>query len=382
MTPFLNLKSAYSELKHDIDAAVARVLDSGWYILGPEVETFEAEWAAFCEARYAVGLANGLDALILSLRALDIGAGDEVIVPSNTYIATWLAVSSVGAVPVPVEPYPATHNIDVSRIEAAITERTRVIMPVHLYGQPADMDPILEIARKHSLRVIEDAAQAHGARYKGKRIGAHGDIACWSFYPGKNLGAMGDGGAITTDNPDLAERISLLRNYGSREKYVNLETGVNSRLDPVQAAILKVKLKVLDEWTERRRKVANAYTEALEGSGLILPYVPDWAEPVWHLYVVRSPERDALQARLTEAGIGTLIHYPIPPHMQEAYAKLGLAPDALPLARDLAAEVLSLPMGPQLNSEQVVNVIAQIQNDAQSDPVPAPMVAARGAKGF
>ncbi len=366
MTPFLDLKSAYSELKHEIDAATARVLESGWYVLGPEVEAFEAEWATFCEARYAVGLANGLDALILSLRALDIGVGDEVIVPSNTYIATWLAVSSVGAFPVPVEPDPATHNIDVSRIEAAITERTRVIMPVHLYGQPADMDPILEIARKHSLRVIEDAAQAHGARYKGKRIGAHGDIACWSFYPGKNLGAMGDGGAITTDNPELADRISLLRNYGSREKYVNLEAGVNSRLDPVQAAILKVKLKVLDEWTERRRKVAETYTEALERTELILPYVPDWAEPVWHLYVVRSAERDALQSRLFEAGIGTLIHYPIPPHMQEAYTKLGLAPDALPLARDLAAEVLSLPMGPQLNSEQISNIIRQIQSDAQS----------------
>src|SRR6056297_3919445 len=263
MIPFLDLRAAYLELKFDIDTATARVLDSGWYILGPEVEAFEAEWAAYCEARHAVGLANGLDALTLSLRALEIGPGDEVIVPSNTYIATCLAVAGVGATPVPVEPDPATHNIDPARIEAAITPQTRAILPVHLYGQPADMDPILGIARRHGLRVIEDAAQAHGARYKGKRIGAHGDIVCWSFYPGKNLGAMGDAGAITTDDPDLAERISLLRNYGSRQKYVNEEAGINSRLDPVQAAVLRVKLKVLDEWTERRRKLAAAYTEGL-----------------------------------------------------------------------------------------------------------------------
>lgn len=361
--PFLDLRAAYLELKPEIDAATARVLDSGWYIGGPEVEAFEAEWAAFCEARHAVGLANGLDALTLSLRALDIGKGDEVIVPSNTYIATWLAVSGVGAVPVPVEPDPATHNIDPARIAAAITPRTRAICPVHLYGQPADMDRILDIARAHGLRVIEDAAQAHGARYKGRRIGAHGDIACWSFYPGKNLGAMGDAGAVTTNDAALAERIALLRNYGSRRKYVNEEAGVNSRLDPVQAAILRIKLAVLDDWTERRRAVAAAYAEGLAGSGLMLPHVPDWAEPAWHLYVVRSPARDALQARLTEAGVSTLIHYPIPPHMQNAYARLGVAPDTLPLARQLAAEVLSLPMGPHLapdDMRQVAQAMATV----------------------
>ncbi len=271
-----------------------------------------------------------------------------MIVPSNTYIATWLAVSQVGATPVPVEPDPATYNIDSARIEDAITPRTRAVLPVHLYGQPADMDPILEIARRHNLRVIEDAAQAHGARYKGKRIGAHGDIVCWSFYPGKNLGALGDAGAVTTNDPDLAQRVALLRNYGSRQKYVNEEAGVNSRLDPVQAAILRVKLSVLDSWTDRRRAVAATYTEGLQDTGLILPHVPDWVEPVWHLYVVRTAERTALQTRLAEAGIGTLIHYPIAPHMQEAYADLGIAADALPLARNMADQVLSLPMGPQL----------------------------------
>ena len=352
MIPFLDLGAAYRELKPEIDAAVSRVLDSGWYVLGPEVEAFEAEWAAYCEAKHAVGLANGLDALILALRALDIGPGDEVIVPSNTYIATWLAVSGVGATPVPVEPDPATHNIDPTQIEAAITPRTRAILPVHLYGQPADLDPILDIARRHGLRVIEDAAQAHGARYKGRRIGAHSDIVCWSFYPGKNLGALGDAGAITTNDAALAERVALLRNYGSRQKYVNEVAGVNSRLDPVQAAILRVKLGVLDDWTERRRAIAAVYFATLAGSDFVLPVVPDWAEPVWHLFVVRTSHRHAVQAQLTEAGIGTLIHYPVPPHMQKAYADLGMAPDHLPLARKLANEVLSLPIGPNLDAAQ------------------------------
>ena len=360
--PFLDLHSAYSELKLDIDASVLRIFESGWYILGPEVEAFEAEWASYCGAQHAVGLANGLDALTLSLRALDIGPGDEVIVPSNTYIATWLAVSGVGATPIPVEPDPHTHNIDVTQIEAAITQRTRAILPVHLYGQPADLDPILEIARRNGLRVIEDAAQAHGARYKGRRIGSHGDIVCWSFYPGKNLGALGDAGAVTTDDAALAERIALLRNYGSRQKYVNEEAGVNSRLDPIQAAVLRVKLRALDAWTERRRALAQTYSEALNDSGLILPEVPDWAEPAWHLYVVRSQKRDALQDQLTNAGIGTLIHYPIPPHMQTAYASMGLSPDDLPVARDLSNQVLSLPMGPHLDAASVKIVTQTILN--------------------
>ena len=362
MIPFLELGASYRELKPEIDAAVSRVLESGWYILGPEVEAFEAEWAAYCDAKHAVGLANGLDALTLALRALDIGPGDEVIVPSNTYIATWLAVSGVGATPVPVEPDQATHNIDPARIEAAITSRTRALLPVHLYGQPADMDLILDIAKRHGLRVIEDAAQAHGARYKGQRIGAHGDIVCWSFYPGKNLGALGDAGAITTDDTALAERVALLRNYGSRQKYVNEEAGLNSRLDPIQAAVLRVKLEVLDEWTERRRTVATAYTVGMAQSDVILPHVPDWAEPAWHLYVVRTSDREALQDRMTEAGIGTLIHYPIPPHMQKAYTDMEIMPEALPMARDLASEVLSLPMGPQLSLDQVQNIVNALKN--------------------
>jgi len=357
MIPFLDLGAAYRELKTEIDSAVMRVLDSGWYVLGPEVEAFEAEWAAYCGADHAVGLANGLDALILALRALDVGPGHEVIVPSNTYIATWLAVSSVGATPVPVEPDPATHNIDHSRIESAITPRTKAIIPVHLYGQPADMDPILALARKYELVVVEDAAQAHGARYRSRRIGGHGDVVCWSFYPGKNLGALGDSGAITTNRTDVADRIKMLRNYGSREKYVNEALGVNSRLDPVQAAVLRVKLHHLDRWTDHRRCIAAAYMDKLNNTDLILPHVPDWADPAWHLFVVRTAAREDLQQRLTKAGIGSLIHYPIPPHMQQAYAGMMIRPDSLPLARTLASEVLSLPIGPHLTMDQAQAVI-------------------------
>lgn len=357
MIPFLDLGAAYDELSAEIDAAVARVLASGWYIGGGEVTAFEEAWADFVKAQYCVGLGNGLDALILSLRACDIGPGDAVIVPSNTYIATWLAVSAVGAEIIPVEPDPATHNIDPALIEAGITPQTRAILPVHLYGQPADMDPILEIAHRRGLRVIEDAAQCHGARYKGQRIGAHSDVVCWSFYPGKNLGALGDGGAITTNNADIAARIRRLGNYGSDQKYVNIERGVNSRLDPIQAAMLRVKLDHLDAWTDRRREIAATYTEALAKTDLILPHVPNWADPVWHLYVVRSPDRDATQTRMSKVEVGSLIHYPIPPHMQEAYADLNIAKDSFPLARTLAEEVISLPIGPQMDSDAQARVI-------------------------
>lgn len=358
--PFLDLGAAYRELKTEIDVAVLRVMNSGLFILGPEVDAFEEEWAKYCDAKYAVGLANGLDALIMALQALDVGPGDEVIVPSNTYIATWLAVSAVGATPVPVEPNSNTYNIDINLIAAAITQKTKVILPVHLYGQPADMDPILTLARQHDIRVVEDAAQAHGAYYKKKRIGGHGDIVCWSFYPGKNLGAMGDGGAITTNRADLADKVKVLSNYGSRTKYVNEVQGVNSRLDPIQAAVLGVKLKYLDEWSERRRKIADIYTKALKGTDLILPYVPDWAEPVWHLYVVRSNNRNTLQRRIEASGIGTLIHYPIPPHMQEAYSGLGISDNHFPLASQISDEILSLPIGPQMEIQQasyVCNII-------------------------
>jgi dTDP-4-amino-4,6-dideoxygalactose transaminase len=360
MIPFLDLRAAYLELRSEIDVAVARVLDSGWYIGGGEVSSFEADFAAYCEAAHCVGVGNGLDALELALRALEIGPGDEVIVPSNTYIATWLAISAVGAVPVPVEPDPATHNIDPARIEAALTPRSRAILPVHLYGQPADLDPILALARSRGLAVVEDAAQAHGARYKGRRIGGHGDIVCWSFYPGKNLGALGDGGAVTTNDEALAQRVRMLGNYGSRQKYINEIRGENSRLDPVQAAILRVKLAHLDAWNDRRRAIADRYRAALASRGLVLPHVPDWAEPAWHLFVVRSPERDALQARLGAAGVQTLIHYPVPPHMQAAYADAGFAPDDLPLARRLADEVLSLPIGPHLSVEGAERVGIQV----------------------
>lgn len=361
MIPFLDMKAPHVELREEITTAIARVVDSGWYILGPEVDAFEADYAAYCEASHCIGLANGLDALHLALRAMDVGPGDEVIVPSNTYIATWLAVSQCGATPVPVEPDERTYNIDPSLIEAAITPRTKVILPVHLYGQPADMDPILAIARKHGLRVLEDGAQAHGARYKGQRIGAHGDVVTWSFYPGKNLGALGDGGAVTTNDPELADRIRVLRNYGSRVKYVNEVQGWNSRLDPIHAAVLRVKLQHLDEWNARRADIARQYLEGLAHRSLVVPHVPEWAAPAWHLFVVRHPQRDALQQRLSESGVGTLIHYPIPPHRQAAYAESGFGQAAFPLASRMADEVLSLPIGPQQSEAQTQAVIDAVR---------------------
>lgn len=354
--PFLDLRAAYLELKPEIEEAVARVLNSGHYILGPEVDAFEAEWATYCEAQYAVGVANGLDALHLALRAMGVGPGDEVIVPSNTYIATWLAVSQCGATPVPVEPDETTYNINPALIEAAITTRTKVILPVHLYGQPADLDPILAIAHRHGLRVLEDAAQAHGARYKGRRIGAHGDAVAWSFYPGKNLGALGDGGAVTTNDPEIADRLRVLRNYGSRVKYVNEVQGTNSRLDPIQAAVLRVKLQWLDEWNGRRKVIAQQYTTALNQLDLVLPCVPVWADPAWHLYVVRYSQRETLQRCLEDKEVSTLIHYPIPPHEQMAYASSRYAKKTFPLATSMAKEVLSLPIGPHLPTDSAISV--------------------------
>lgn len=362
VVPFLDLRAGYQELKLEIDEAVMRVLDSGWYVLGSEVKSFETEFSTYCGAAHAVGVADGLDALHLALRAMDVGPGDEVIVPSNTYIATWLAVSQCGATPVPVEPIETTYNLDPDLIEEAITPRTKVILPVHLYGQPADMDPILAIAKDHGLRVLEDAAQAHGARYKGKHIGAHGDAVAWSFYPGKNLGAMGDGGAVTTNDAKLADRIRVLRNYGSRQKYINEVQGFNSRLDPIQAAILRVKLSHLDDWNARRAESAKHYLKRLIGTGLILPAVPDWADPVWHLFVVRHGNRDALQQKLGEDGVSSLIHYPIPPHKQLAYVAAEFSPDAYPIASCLADELLSLPIGPQQTEKEIEAVIAAIRS--------------------
>lgn len=354
--PFLDLRAAYLELRSEIDTAVARVLDSGYYIMGPELEAFESEFASYTEAAHCLGVANGLDALHLALRAMDIGQGDEVIVPANTYIATWLAVSQCGAVPVPVEPLEASYNINPALLEAAITPRTKAILPVHLYGQPADLEPILAVARRHDLWVLEDAAQAHGARYRGQRIGAHGDAVAWSFYPGKNLGALGDGGAVTTNDPELAQRIGVLRNYGSRVKYVNEIQGYNSRLDPLQAAVLRVKLRHLDSWNQRRQQLANHYQELLADSDLTLPSIIGGAESAWHLYVVRSPRRDELQRALQAQGIGSLIHYPIPPHRQQAYADTAVAAGSLPLTERMAAEIFSLPIGPQLSPDHVETI--------------------------
>lgn len=359
--PFLNLSAAYLECKAEIDLAIARVLESGRYVLGDEVDAFESDFATHCEVAHAVGVANGLDALHLALLALGVSTGDEVIVPSNTYIATWLAVSQCGATPIPVEPLERTFNLDPALIEAAITPRTKVILPVHLYGQPADLDPILEVARKHGLRVLEDAAQGHGARYNGRRIGGHGDIVAWSFYPGKNLGALGDAGAITTNDADLAARVRVLRNYGSRSKYVNEVRGFNSRLDPLQAAILRVKLQHLAEWNARRRLIAQSYLAGLPGNAITLPDVPAWAEPVWHLFVIRSHKRDTLLEALGKDGITALIHYPIPPHKQAAYADLHIPSVQLPLATKLADETLSLPIWPQMSADQMNHVIDSVR---------------------
>ncbi len=361
MVPFLDLKAINLGHRDALQASFDRVLDSGWYILGAEVTGFEAEYADFCQARHCIGVANGLDALMLALRAMDVGPGDEVIVPANTYIATWLAVSQVGAVPVPVEPDPATFNIDPARIAAAITPRTRVILPVHLYGQPVDMAPVLEIARRHGLRVLEDAAQAHGARLRGQRLGAHGDAVAWSFYPGKNLGALGDGGAVTTDDPALAERLRVLRNYGSRIKYHNEVAGFNSRLDELQAAFLRAKLPQLDAENRRRAEIAEHYLDGLAGLGLELPQAPAFAQCAWHVFVIRHPARDALAAALREAGIGTVIHYPVPPHRQPAYAALGLPEGALPISEAIHAEVLSLPIGPTQTDAQTAQVVAAVK---------------------
>lgn len=353
--PFLDVGRTYQELRPDLDAAIQRVMNSGWYVLGEEVEAFEAEFADYCGAEFCIGVANGLDALQLILRAYGVGRGDDVIVPSHTFIATWLAVTLTGATPVPVDPPDdATYTISPDQIEAAISPRTRAIIPVHLYGCPADMTPIMRIASRHGLKVIEDAAQAHGARYLDRRVGSLGDAAGFSFYPGKNLGAFGDGGAITTNDAELRDRLRSLRNYGSSAKYVHDVQGLNSRLDPLQAAMLRVKLRKLDEWNARRRILAERYRERLTGTGLLQPEIPDGCESVFHLFVIRTTRRDLLQAGLRQAGIETLIHYPIPPHRQGAYNRM--QGQDFPVAERLAGEVLSLPMGPHLTTDEVEGV--------------------------
>lgn len=359
MIRFLDLERIHAGQREALLSACARVLDGGQYVLGPELEAFEAEFAAYCGSRHCVGVANGFEALELVLRAWGIGPGDEVIVPSWTFIATWLAVSAVGAVPVPVEPADGGMLIDPLRVEAAITPATRAIVAVHLYGHPADMTALRVLAQRHGLRLLEDAAQAHGARLGDRRVGALGDAAAFSFYPGKNLGALGDGGAITCDDETLARRLRQLRNYGSSRKYVHEIAGRNSRLDELQAAVLRVKLGRLDADNAHRRALARIYANGLAGTGLVLPGTTARTEPVWHLYVVRSPRRDALQRALGAQGVETGIHYPAACHRQEAYATRRWP--ALPRSERLADEVLSLPMGPHLTVADVQAVCAAVR---------------------
>jgi dTDP-4-amino-4,6-dideoxygalactose transaminase len=362
--PFLDLQPTYAASREAIDAALARVAASGWFILGRELEGFEQQWAAYCGTAHAVGLGNGLDALHLGLKALGVGEGDEVIVPSNTYIATWLAVSQCGATPVPVEPDPRTYNLDPARIEAAITPRTKVVLPVHLYGQPADMDAINAVAARHGLRVLDDCAQAHAARWRGRRVGGLADVSAWSFYPGKNLGAMGDGGGLTTTDAAVADAVRVLRNYGSRVKYHNEVKGLNSRLDEMQAAVLAAKLPDLDRLTDARCRIAAQLLDGLAGVPVVLPFVPTGAEPAWHLFVIRHEARDRLQAALAGDGIGTLIHYPVPPHLQPAYRELGHAAGDFPVAETIHREVLSLPLWPGMSEAQVEAVIQAVRRHA------------------
>lgn len=358
--PFLDINAINRRHRDDLVLAFERVIDSGSLILGYEVERFETLFASYCETKFCISVANGLDALALVLKAWGIGQGDEVIVPANTFIATWLAVTSVGATPVGVEPCPKTFNIDVSKIESAITLRTKAIIPVHLYGQPADINAINAIAKNYNLKVLEDAAQAHGAKYRGERVGGLGDAAAFSFYPGKNLGALGDAGAITTNDLELTKKLRMLRNYGCVKKYAHEMIGSNSRLDEVQAAFLSVKLSSLNNDNYRRIQIAALYNAGLQRSGLILPLTSEWAEPVWHLYVVRAKSREKLKATLERFDIDTLIHYPKPPHLQPAYLNMGLG-DRFPLTSALADEVLSLPMGPHLSDEQI-NFVIEVLN--------------------
>lgn len=360
--PFLDLKAPYQELKGELDSAYQRVMESGWFIMGVEVEAFEREFAAYCGVKHCIGVGNGLEALHLILRAYGIGEGDEVIVPANTFIATWLAVSYTGAVPVPVEPDPYTYNLDPKQIETAITSNTKAIMPVHLYGQPADMEPIMHIAEKHGLKVIEDAAQAQGARYKERISGNLGHAAGFSFYPGKNLGALGDAGAILTNDDNLTEQVRMLCNYGSKVKYYHDLKGFNSRLDEMQAAFLRTKLIHLDIWNNRRRQIAAYYLDHLAGlSDLKLPYAPDWISPVWHIFVIQTPKRDDLQQFLKSKGIGTLIHYPVPPHLSKAYEEMGKSKGAFPITEAIASYELSLPIGPHLKLDETEYIVSMIR---------------------
>jgi dTDP-4-amino-4,6-dideoxygalactose transaminase len=365
--PFYDLGALHATIRAELDAAWHGVMDRGWFIQGEEVARFEDEWARYTGARHAVGVGNGLDALTLSLRAMGIGPGDEVLVPGVTFLATWLAVTAVGATPVPVEPDPATLTMDPSAAHAAVTARTRAILPVHLYGHPYDTRGIAAVAARHGLAVLEDAAQAHGARDHGVRCGSIGTAAAWSFYPGKNLGALGDGGAVTTNDAALADRVRALRNYGSRQRYHHEGIGTNSRLDELQAALLRVKLRHLDRWNAARTQVATWYdallADAAADGAVRTPTVRDGADPVWHLYVIRVPDRDAVRAAMADAGVEVHVHYPIAGHRQGAYAATALGERVLPLSERAHAEVLSLPMSPLLSRGQVQRV-AEVLHDA------------------
>lgn len=359
--PFCDLASGHTELAADIERAIKRVIGASQFILGAEVESFESEFAAYTGATHCIGTGSGLDALHLALCASGVGPGDEVIVPAHTFIATWLAVSQCGATPIPIEPIPDGYTLDPGRVEAAVTSRTKAILPVHLYGTPARLDSILSIARRHGLKVIEDAAQCHGARYKGCRIGAHGDAVAWSFYPTKNLGAMGDAGAVTCNDAQLAERIRQLRNYGSVEKYVHASRGYNSRLDALQAAVLRIKLRRLDAWNRARQHLAQRYEEGLKCTTYLLPTAEQDADHVWHLYVIRTSAQARLADWLAKQGIQVQIHYPTPPHLQAAYADLGFQRGDFPLTEVISDEILSLPLWPQLRTDIQDKVIAAIR---------------------
>ena len=360
--PFLDLKAAYRESAREIDAAVKRVLEGGWYILGEHVNRFENAFAAYCGCRYAIGVGSGMDALVLLLKSVGIGPGNDVILPANTYIATALAVSKVGARPVLVEPDPGTCNLDASRIEPVLTLNTRAVLAVHLYGQTANMVRIRDICQRHGLLLLEDAAQAHGAMHHGIKAGALGDGAGFSFYPGKNLGAFGDGGAVTTDDPDIAQYVRIARNYGSEEKYYNAVKGINSRLDELQAAILLVKLKYLDQWNQRRSETAHTYLNGLQPRGreLVLPQVGEGNRHIWHLFTIRSTRRNELCDYLEKRGIGTLIHYPVPLYRQRAYTELNTLADRYPISNALSEQILSLPMHPHLSKEAVQYVCDEV----------------------
>lgn len=360
--PFVDLAAQYTAIAEEINEATARVLRGTDYILGRDVSLFEEEFAAFCEAGYAVGVDSGTSALELALRAYDIGSGDEVITAANTFMATALAISYTGATPVLVDIDPETYTIDIAGLERAITDRTKAIMPVHLYGQPADMDPLLEIAQQHGLVVIEDACQAHGAEYKGKRVGSLGNAAAFSFYPAKNLGAYGDGGVVITNDAQVAETIRMLRNYGQRAKYHHVVLGYNRRLDTLQAAILRVKLKYLDAWNNARRQHADLYRRLLSGNGVVTPTEASYAESIWHLYVIRVADRSALSAYLADRGIASGIHYPIPIHLQPAYRDLGYKQGDFPISEHYAEQILSLPMYAELTSDAVKYIAETIRD--------------------